>query len=760
MEKNPKACEPCRRRKVRCDGQTPCSRCKDKPAECTYRLRTRVRKSGIHRAATAASRAAVTSPGGRQDDVGSEGLPQSSLPPALPSRTTDPSVLSPSQGRSKRGPEDAGPKSDSAYSNVYQSVTAAHELGSGWTENSRLFYGPASQFAFLQQVHRGLISSASPHGQQDREVQEGGPGLDLFLQRSFFFGTASRVDISSILRPAASVFPEVPLQQAEIFLEKFKAWTARHLPLFTDDELDKMLENLYLRVYGGDEIHSRPSQTKALTLAVLAVGALATPHTDTAEILLARANYESVLFSDTVSLQMIQFSLLLAEYHMGMGRPNLVYLSIGTACRKAFALGLHRESANSLTRSEDVQKYRKTLWSLYAMEGWYAMMVGRESSLKMADISSPFPEDQPLLGGLSRLAEIAERTSHMIYTQRYDSLRKLYAAAETIHAQLRDFADKHGIGSALLENTSREADVAQNPTSLILHNLYYHTILLTYRPFLVADCALASTPESQGGGAMWLRQACRTAIDAAQDGILYAHTQIKKHDCCRTSRFNGFFFESNCAVLFFDILRHPSKYPYNVEYVHMALQSLDSMINDEPITNARNSIRQILRVVEDTISKKRLAGSSSSTTPAEPPPADSSVLAGVQHTTTGGNASVLPSPASFLNHDQQQGNPATSRVHFPSLNAPAQQLIYFPDLGGGGGGGGENNNGGAANSLTMSGLANDPVGGGIEGLDPLLHSHYDVLATDLFSFFPLNMTPPSAAGNDAGVLGGENGHVS
>lgn len=763
MEKNPKACEPCRRRKIRCDGKTPCARCQNKPAECTYRLRTRVRKSNAERAAAAAAAAAAgggaggagTAAGASNgaspaavagagagagsgadrrppDDARSGALPQSPLPPAPPLRPADPAMLDP-----------ACLKSVAAYSNVYQSVAAAHEQGSGNYENSRLFYGPASQFAFLQQVHRGLISSAGSQGQQDREVQEGGPGLDLFLQRSFFFGTASRVDISSILRPASTIFPEVPLPQARIFLEKFKAWTARHLPLFTDDELDKMFENLY----STDEAPSRPSQTKALALAVLANGALATPHTDTAEMLLTKAKYEATLFNETVSLQMIQFSMLLADYQLGMGRPNLVYLCVGTACRKAFAMGLHRESANSLTRSEDVQKYRKTLWSLYSMENWYSMMVGRESSLKMVDISSPFPEGQPLLVGMSRLAEIAEHTSRIIYSQRYDSLRELYTAAETIHAQLRGFADKHGIGSPL--EGGQEVAAGKNPASLMLHNLFYHTILLTYRPFLVADCALAATTEGQGGGAMWLRQACRKAIDAAQDGILYAHTQMKKYDCCRTSRYNGFFFESNCAVLFFDILRHPSKYPYNVEYVHMALQSLDSMVDDEPVTNARNSIRQILRVVEDTIFKKRSTGSATPALPAADASSSSAVVAQPMAAAPG-HSSVMASPAAFLGHHQPPGSLlTTSSVQFPSLNAPAQQLIFFPDLGGSGN-----------HSLAVSGLTTDPVGGGgADELDPLSHFHYDVLATDLHSFFSLNMTPPSAAGTEAGILASENGHV-
>ncbi|KAJ4394759.1 hypothetical protein N0V93_003979 [Gnomoniopsis smithogilvyi] len=722
MEKNPKACEPCRRRKVRCDGKTPCNRCEKKPEDCTYRLRTRIRKSGVHRAAAAKADAV----GGRKDSGSSGGLAR--VPTPLPAATGP--TLSP-LGFSKRVPvEDAGTKSDTAYSNVYQGVAAVHEHG---TENSRLFYGPASQFAFLQQVHRSIISSA-PQGQADKEVQEGGAGLDLFLQRSFFFGTASRIDTTNLLRPASSLFPEVCIEQARIFLHNFDVWTSRMLPFFTRDELDKMLENLYSK---DEHVQNRPSQTKALTLAVLALGALATPQTDIGEMLLAKAKYEAVIFDDTVSLQMIQFSLLLADYHTSMGRPNLVYLSLGTACRKAFALGLHREAANCLTRPEHVQKYRATLWSLYSLESWYAMTVGRETSLKMSDISTPLPEDKPFLVSISRLAHITEKLRTTIYTQRYDSLRKLYQAAEGIHAQLREFAAAHGIGSA------HEADNAcsEDPTTLMLYNMFYHTLLLVYRPFLVADSALASSPEGQskggagGADAMWLRQACRTAIDSAQDQILHAHNQIRKHETCRTSRYNGYFFESSCAVLFFDILRHPSKFTYNVEYINMALQSLDIMINDEPLTNARRSIQQILRVVGDTISKKRTAGLSAATTPS---------VAALTDPLLSHDPS-LPSPASFLSHDHQHAATANAHVQFPSLsNAPEQSLIYFPDLGGDAIGG---------NPLSMQGMSLEGETGVGDAIDPLLHFHYDVMATDLYSFFPLNMSPPSATGSAAGVLG-------
>ncbi|EEY16575.1 copper amine oxidase [Verticillium alfalfae VaMs.102] len=46
-----KACEPCRRRKVKCDGAQPCSQigCQKNPSQCIYRDRTRIRRSRARR---------------------------------------------------------------------------------------------------------------------------------------------------------------------------------------------------------------------------------------------------------------------------------------------------------------------------------------------------------------------------------------------------------------------------------------------------------------------------------------------------------------------------------------------------------------------------------------------------------------------------------------------------------------------------------------------------------------------------------------
>lgn len=166
----------------------------------------------------------------------------------------------------------------------------------------------------------------------------------------------------------------------------------------------------------------------------------------------------------------------------------------------------------------------------------------------------------------------------------------------------------------------------------------------------------------------------------------------------------------------------------------MAIRCLDLMVIDEPVTNALNSLKKILRIVEETIAKGK--NTDAATTSGLPAFADPILQTNADPT--------LPSPASFMGHDQP---PSHANIQFPSLNAPlssANQLIYFSDLPGSLGTD-------ATGRLTMPSLPGDPdafVPGG-EGLDPLSHFHYDIVTTDLYNFFPLNMTPPSVTtGND------------
>ncbi|KAH6658428.1 hypothetical protein BKA67DRAFT_214024 [Truncatella angustata] len=677
VEKIPKACEPCRKKKVRCDGKQPCQRCQRRPSECSYRQRIRIRKSARH------TLSPIIGPSHARSTT-NESQSESQIPDA------------------SGNPPEPKKQADHARDQLYQSVAATHGNKADSVESSRLFYGPSSQFAFLQQLHREILCFSSHHQPGDREVQEGGPGLDLFVQRSIFFGIAQRTR-SNPLPSHMSLISSLPVQQAVEFLAGFKAAASPIVPLFADQELDDLLHHFY-----SDESDSSLSpQRRALTLAILAIGGLTTAHTDVAELLFIKAKQEAVVCDDVVSLSMIQLSILLAEYQTNMGRPNSAYLNLGVACRKALAMGLHKESDISLVPADILQKRRITLWCLYFHESWQALALGRESALKMSDISASFPDDQPVLVGLCRLAQIAEDGARVIYGRRYESLGQLYVAAEKIGARLREFADQYGIGSASLAHKHKSRGAV---ASLQLHSVYYHVILLTYRPFLIADSALKPAGGPKEPDTMWLRQACRYAIDAAQDSIVYAASSFRKDEACKTTRYYAFFLDANCVVLMYDMLRHPAKRNYNVDYINMALQMLSSMVQDEPVTVSQNSMKQMLRLVEDIIlNGNRVTGPSTE-------------LASLASSNT---------TAVEVLSDTQQGPPHPN-FQFPSLNAgstQSQQFIHFSNLPAVSG------QGNFDNALNIDGSA-------VAYANPLPYFQNDVITTDLFNFFPVDLLSP------------------
>lgn len=174
------------------------------------------------------------------------------------------------------------------------------------------------------------------------------------------------------------------------------------------------------------------------------------------------------------------------------------------------------------------------------------MAMGRYSALRMDDITCNFPKHQPVLTSLCEIVRITEAYCEDMYTQKIESLRLLYTIAQRAHAQLRKFAEKAGIGT---DDVCSRFNGSNDVTALHLHNgclpiifipitqsytdsgiVYYHAVLVTFRPFLIAE-TLAYTQQKHG--IMWLREACRHAVDAAQDSLVYINNQYSRLEACK-----------------------------------------------------------------------------------------------------------------------------------------------------------------------------------------------------------------------------------
>lgn len=93
--------------------------------------------------------------------------------------------------------------------------------------------------------------------------------------------------------------------------------------------------------------------------------------------------------------------------------------------------------------------------------------MGRASALKFADITCQFPDDRPVLIYLCEMARIAEANCEEMYQRKSESLQLLCVSAERTYAQLRQFAERTGIGA--MDMGERAKQYGDTPW-LHLHN--------------------------------------------------------------------------------------------------------------------------------------------------------------------------------------------------------------------------------------------------------------------------------------------------
>ncbi|KAF5674446.1 C6 zinc finger domain-containing protein [Fusarium circinatum] len=273
------------------------------------------------------------------------------------------------------------------------------------------------------------------------------------------------------------------------FLQAFEKYSSHALPFINADKTRMSLDSLYnARVNGTSTLPD-----KALLLMILAIGALSTSETDTAETLLIHAKREVALFDDVTTLPMVQFCLLVSEYQLNMGRPNAAYLQVYSACNRAISMGLHDKFQDD-EGGEDLQTRFTTFWAMYFQQIWICFTVGRKGILKRSDISCQYPDDQPMLVDLCSLASILE--------EMYESTRKLH---------LRIWGDFEDLwfGPSPLRCQASGADKM---------------------PQLLVFNALRASGQLERANAIWLRQACRYATDAAEDSIVLTHEIFKASD--------------------------------------------------------------------------------------------------------------------------------------------------------------------------------------------------------------------------------------
>ncbi|KAJ5747533.1 uncharacterized protein N7511_009229 [Penicillium nucicola] len=553
-----KACEPCRSRKIRCDGNTPCSKCTERSFACIYREKPRRRPKRCHLRPEAKH---------------------------LPSAFTEPASRRLSQ------PMWEGMKDPSL---PLSSVTATHLASPG--RLMHLYYGPTSHFALMQTVYRDLIPGYGEEisGVTATTVEEGNAGLDMFKFRDIFFGISdsdSHRESSCGRRSGLPIFIPYPVAKALLF--RFLETLYYLMPFQPQEVYEERLNELYkvsYRISGAAEYQ--------VLLMAMAIAALNTEHFHLADYLFESVHTHMATMAEIVNLETVQY----AHFQNERGNPNSAYLHLGTAARKALSAGFHRITPISDPRFVET---RNTMWALYIFEVMVSFFLGRPASLSWEDMEIQAPDD-PFLLCLVRLTRIMSRSAKAIYGSQHNSFGPVRQAAASIRRDLTEFESlmKQNMGVGVNSDFFRqEKGICQT----ILTSLYCHTLLLTYRPFLILRVKLqkmfVESNKKKNDAShrqnlkipQWLNEVCSIAITAARDTIHHISRASAINPPVQELRYHGFFIGGAVFALICDMLHDPFTIAVHQPWINMGVQYLRQMREGEPIASTISAIELALK---------------------------------------------------------------------------------------------------------------------------------------------------------------------
>lgn len=272
-----KACQECRKRKIKCNGVEPCKTCQLRNTPCIYRDINRQRKR-------------------KQRDRQSDNY------------ETPPSIEAPRPESSARQQSPGLPHKPSGKYTFYNSVSATHMASPSC--KVQLYYGPTAHFALMQQVYRDLMSNQAAQAEEPQgEVEEAGAGLDLFSFRHIFFGTPSEAPALSKSANMSGLSTTMFLSYglANTFLQRFLSTLFALIPVRTQSFFQEQLDQLYQ-----PSVNIEPDASyHALVLLALAMGSLGTDHYAWGDVLFERAKASSAALDEVVNLPTVQISLFI-----------------------------------------------------------------------------------------------------------------------------------------------------------------------------------------------------------------------------------------------------------------------------------------------------------------------------------------------------------------------------------------------------------------------------------------------------------------
>ncbi|KAK9456511.1 hypothetical protein V1511DRAFT_494507 [Dipodascopsis uninucleata] len=586
-----KACQICRRRKVKCDGVSPsCGQCSVRGALCYY----------------------------KDDDKGTSelwGQTASSVNnPETEShkrRRTEPSANSNMERRSS---------GNTIHDTIYSGVTAVNS-----ETESFIYYGPASTFSFIQHIHQELNSDGvEQDGKDGKDGKDVPEGLKKFGFRNLFLGGVPESKNDTRKKRNSVTFLD-PIQ-ANRYLDTFYKTLNYIMPMYPLSYMQSILKDMYK----ADNTNMRKGE--AGLLGILAMGASLEGDDDWSDELFNRGSEIVRESSEVLSTDRVKVLMLLAHHQAMAGKFNNSYLLAGQAVRMAYACGLHREfpSLSKFSDASGSNEDRLTaVWSLYSFERLLSLSLGRPSAFSDNELDISFANND-FLRYMAPLGRISVKSSNLIYGLNMTSVSSIWDGAKEIDEELVQY--QKDLPSNLRFEDFGKPGVTLHVDAFVIGTHFYLFKTLTYRPFLLIDSLLRKQQKQNSRQSAdfapytealtFLPEACKQAVNAGRGLLMLLAKSYSSDPLIAKLRLNSLFLQNACAILLFDILRDPSnksEVTTNFEIINIALECYRLMESDAATNSGLALIEQVQakakEVFEGAISGYSISGHQTSGRP-------------------------------------------------------------------------------------------------------------------------------------------------
>ncbi|KAI1307507.1 fungal-specific transcription factor domain-containing protein [Xylaria venustula] len=495
-ERVSQACDTCKQRKVKCDGQTPCSYCKRRHRENTCRFSPSTRRRHRHSHSENATRNSAS-------PTVVTASPSSRIPSTTPITTPAPTVQIPPITRTSPTLTRHSDVSAEEEAEVPRDARLICDA-----QGKLVFIGDCAPLSLFQTVRQIVTSRVDPHA---------------FAPETSRVSMLENVCSEGLVLHDTTGEPAIDRSSVERLVTTFLTVTSGLIDLFDNNTIIADI------LSWANQTQHATDVTSAVHYLVLAIGSQSENEQTATTYFLRGKHLALSTLAGNLSVGTVQSFLLTTVYMLRSCQINAAFLFFGIAARAAYAIGLHRTEINSRFGSE-IHIRRDRLWkSMRVLDLYLSISMGRPPAASDADVTVPYHNTRPdgsetydLLNASVQILSLVEGIVLEVYSRRKISLQ----LTEGISRQLREWSNKwlpsllHAVSGHGQDNGEIESE--KTGACQVLCS-YYYAVMLVSRPFLMYElcrrlpensttAARPATTEMNGSGRARLANAC---IDAA-----------------------------------------------------------------------------------------------------------------------------------------------------------------------------------------------------------------------------------------------------